>query len=63
MANIWGSYVVGLAAWFYIIYEIFAGEASKISKNKGTKASKKAFNALRIVVTLLVGLFILLVIS
>lgn len=52
MANIWGSYIVGLAAWFYIIYEIFSGEASKISRTKGTKASKKAFNALRIVVTL-----------
>ena len=35
----------------YIIYEIFAGEASKISASKGTAASKKAFNALRLIVT------------
>ena len=36
---------------FYIIYEIFAGEASKISAENGTEASKKAFNALRMIVT------------
>jgi len=40
-----------MAAWIYIIYEIFAGEASKISAAEGTAASQKAFNALRIIVT------------
>ena len=42
---------VGMIAWLYIVYEIFAGEASKISASKGTAASKKAFNALRLIVT------------
>ena len=37
--------------FIYIIYEIFAGEASKINSSEGTKASKSAFNALRWIVT------------
>jgi len=45
------GFVVGMAGWIYIIYEIFAGEASKISASDGTPASQRAFNALRIIVT------------
>ncbi|WP_369795140.1 bacteriorhodopsin-like [Halioglobus sp. HI00S01] len=48
---LWGLFVLGTAAWLYIIYEIFAGEASKISAAEGTIASQKAFNALRLIVT------------
>ena len=50
-AGIGMAFWIGMIAWIYIIYEIFAGEASKISASKGTAASKKAFNALRIIVT------------
>ena len=49
--NIWFAFIIGMIAWIYIIYEIFAGEASKISASEGTPASQKAFNALRIIVT------------
>ena len=49
--NVWGAFIVGMAAWIYIIYEIFVGEASKISAENGTEASKTAFNALRLIVT------------
>ena len=48
---LWPMFIVGLLAWIYIIYEIFAGEASKINENSGTVASKKAFHALRLIVT------------
>ena len=48
---LWGLFAVGFASWLYIIYEVFAGEASKISAEQGTAASKKAFNALRLIVT------------
>ena len=48
---LWGLFAVGTLAWVYIIYEIFAGEASKINAASGTMASKKAFNALRWIVT------------
>ena len=37
-----------MAGWGFIVWEIFKGEASQISESKGTVASKKAFNALRI---------------
>ena len=47
----WAGFVVGMLAWFYIIYEIFAGEASQINASKGTAASQKAFTALRWIVT------------
>jgi bacteriorhodopsin len=49
--NVWFAFIIGMIAWIYIIYEIFAGEASKISASEGTPASQKAFNALRIIVT------------
>ena len=49
---LWSGFIVGMIAWLDIIYEIFAGEASKISASKGTDASKKAFNALRWIVTI-----------
>ncbi|MEL7540554.1 MAG: bacteriorhodopsin-like [Pseudomonadota bacterium] len=48
---LWGLFILGTLAWFYIIYEIFIGEASKINANQGTVASKKAFSALRLIVT------------
>ena len=48
---LWPMFIIGCLAWFYIIYEIFADEASQINANEGTEASKKAFGALRLIVT------------
>ena len=48
---LWGGFIIGTAAWLYIIYEIFIGEASKINASEGTHASQRAFKALRIIVT------------
>lgn len=48
---LWPMFVVSMIAWLYIIWQIFAGEASKLSNEFGTVASKKAFNALRWIVT------------
>ncbi|WP_321828795.1 bacteriorhodopsin-like [Thalassovita sp.] len=48
---LWMLFIIGTLAWLYIIYEIFAGEASKINASEGTVASKRAFSALRIIVT------------
>lgn len=47
----WTAFGIGTAAWLYIIYEIFAGEASRINQQHGTPASQRAFSALRIIVT------------
>ena len=52
LAPVLPAFVIGCAAWLYIIYEIFAGEASQINASKGTAASQKAFNALRLIVTI-----------
>ena len=49
---LWPMFILGMLAWIYIIYEIFAGEASQINANSGTVASKEAFNALRLIVTI-----------
>ena len=48
---LWVCFVVGLLAWFYIIREIFVGEASEINTSSGTAASQAAFRALRMIVT------------
>ena len=45
------GFVIGMAAWIYIIYEVFAGEASKASAGSGNAAGQAAFNALRLIVT------------
>ena len=52
LMNYWVGFLIGMAGWLYIIYEIFAGEASQISAAQGTEASKTAFNALRLIVTI-----------
>jgi bacteriorhodopsin len=49
--NVWVAFLIAMLAWLYIIYEIFIGEASKINAENGTEASKKAFHALRLIVT------------
>ena len=46
------GFIVGVAAWIYIIYEIFSGEAGKAMKGSGNKALKSAFSAMRMIVTI-----------
>jgi len=48
----WFMFVIGMAGWFYIIYEVFSGEASKAAASCGNPACVQAFNALRIILTL-----------
>jgi len=45
------GFIIGMAGWLFIIYEIFAGEAAKASLGSGNIASQKAFKTLRIIVT------------
>ena len=45
------GFVVGLAGWGYIIYEVFSGEASKLSDSSGNPGGQFAFNTLRIILT------------
>ena len=45
------GWVIGTAAWIYIIYELFSGEAGKAMKSSGNKPLKTAFTAMRMIVT------------
>ena len=49
--NVGLAFAIGMAGWIYIIYEVFAGEASKASAGSGNAAGQTAFNALRLIVT------------
>jgi len=46
------GFVVGVAAWIYILFELFSGEAGKAMKSSGNKALKTAFSAMRMIVTI-----------
>ena len=46
------GFVVGMLAWFYIIYEIFLGDAAKIKKKSQDPDVKFAFDALKWIVTI-----------
>ena len=51
LMDYWLGFAIVMVGWLYIIYEVFAGEANQISASKGTAASKTAFYALRLIVT------------
>ena len=45
------GFVIGMAGWIYILYEIFSGEAGRAAAKSGSKSFVTAFNALRMIVT------------
>ena len=45
------GFILGMAGWIYIIYEIFAGEAAKLSEGSKNAGGQFAFNTLRLIVT------------
>lgn len=51
-ANVWIAYIVGMIGWAFIIYEVFAGEASKVSATHAPANVQKAFNTMRWIVTI-----------
>jgi len=46
------GWIIGTAAWVYIIFELFSGSAGKAMKKSGNKAMKTAFTAMRMIVTI-----------
>ena len=44
------GFVIGMAGWIYILYEIFSGEAGRIAAKSGNKSFVTAFNTLRMIV-------------
>ena len=53
MINATLGFVIGMAGWIYILYEIFSGEAGKVAAKSGNKSLVTAFSALRMIVTCL----------
>jgi bacteriorhodopsin len=45
------GFLIGMAGWIYILYEIFSGEAGKAAAKSGNKALVTAFGAMRMIVT------------
>lgn len=46
------GFILGMAGWLYIIFEIFKGEASKVNASSGNLASQTAFKTIRLIVTI-----------
>jgi bacteriorhodopsin len=45
------GFIIGMAGWIYILYEVFSGEAGKMAGKSGNKALVTAFGAMRMIVT------------
>ena len=46
------GFVIGMAGWFYILYEVFAGEAGKAAEENASDAVKFAYSTMRWIVTI-----------
>ena len=45
------GFIIGMAGWIYILFEIFSGEAGQLAAKGGNKSLTTAFSAMRIIVT------------
>ena len=50
--NVTLGFVIGMAGWIYVLYEIFAGEAGKLSAAEAPASVQSAFNTMRWIVTI-----------
>ena len=46
------GFIIWMAGWIYVLYEIFSGETGKAAARSGNKAFITAFGTLRIIVTI-----------
>jgi bacteriorhodopsin len=50
--NVTLGFVIGMVGWAYILYEIFAGEASRVAAEKAPPSVQSAFSTMRWIVTI-----------
>jgi len=50
--NAMAGFIIGMAGWIYILYEIFAGEAGKVSASDAPEAVQSGFATMRWIVTI-----------
>jgi bacteriorhodopsin len=46
------GFIIGILGWAYILYEIFAGEASKVAATKASASVQSAFSTMRWIVSI-----------
>merc|ERR1711879_903709 len=54
LINAWLGFIVGLCGWFFILYEIFLGEGSKVAAktDEVSDAVRSAFSTMRFIVSI-----------
>jgi bacteriorhodopsin len=50
--SVWPAFIIGMAGWIFILYEIFMGQASKINAQSAPPAVQSAFSTMRLIVTI-----------
>ena len=50
--NVTTGFVIGMLGWLFILYEIFMGEAGKVSSENAPESVKSSFNIMRLIVTI-----------
>ena len=50
--NVTVAFIIGMAGWAYILYEIFAGEAGRVAADEAPESVKAAFSTMRWIVTI-----------
>jgi bacteriorhodopsin len=50
--GVWPGFIIGMIGWFFILYEIFMGQAGKINAQSAPPAVQSAFGTMRWIVTI-----------
>ena len=50
--GVWPGFIIGMIGWFFILYEIFLGQAGKINAQSAPPAVQSAFGTMRWIVTI-----------
>ena len=50
--GVWPGFIIGMIGWFFILYEIFIGQAGKINAQSAPPAVQSAFGTMRWIVTI-----------
>ena len=48
--GVWPAFILSMLAWFFVIYEIYAGEAAKMGAGNAPAAVQRAFKVMRVIV-------------
>ena len=49
--GVWPAFVVSMAGWLFVLYEIFLGQASQLSAQKAPASVQSAYQTMRLIVT------------